>query len=135
MSWTVEFNGKSGIIEIVYVGHSTGADLRESTTKGIALTNELGVFDVLVDSTELEAPPLTDIYDLPAKQYDAEGLSRRIRIALIQPKLPSALKATEFYENACVNRGWRVRSFANRDAAIEWLIDTDSSNKPAAGDT
>ena len=97
MSWTVEFNGKSGIIEIVYVGHSTGADLRESTTKGIALTNELGVLDVLVDSTELEAPPLTDIYDLPAKQYDAEGLSRRIRIALIQPKLPSALKATEFY--------------------------------------
>ena len=135
MTSTVQYNSKLNIIEIVYTGRTTAADLTAITTKGIALTKEKDVFDVLIDVAEIElATSLIDIYNLPAKQYQAETLDHRIRISLIQPKSSKEKEAARFYETACVNRGWLVKTFPNRNDAIEWLRDGDSSNKPDAGD-
>ncbi len=42
-------------------------------------------------------------------------------------------KDAMFYEDTCRNRGWRVRVFTHRQAAIDWLTTQGSSNKPDAG--
>ncbi len=136
MTWTLEFNSVLRIIDLVYVGHVTGPEMREATTKAIALGKEKGILEVLVDGMEVDlAPSIIDLFELPDKQYLAEGKSRRSRIALVLPKSPEVKKAARFYENACVNRGWKVQSYPNRDDAIEWLKGTDPYYKSDAGDS
>ena len=64
---------------------------------------------------------LVDIFNLPTKQYLEEGADRSARVALLLPTPPKEREAVEFYETACRNRGWNVRSFDERPAAIDWL--------------
>jgi hypothetical protein len=121
MKWKLEYNETLEIIELAYRGRNTGQDLRESTSKAVALGKEQGISRFLVDATEIElSAPTFDLYDLPA-QYEAEGADRRGRLALVLPKLPKEKKDAEFYETVCNNRGWNVRSFPKPDEAIRWL--------------
>ena len=130
MTTTLEYNSKLHIIEIVHAGRTTEANLTAVTTKGIELTKEKNIFDVLIDVTEIElAASLFDIFNLPAKQYAEKALDHRIRIGLVQPKLSKEKENAQFYETACVNRGWLVKTFSNRNDAIDWLKNRDSSNK------
>jgi len=134
MTWTIEYNSNLRIIDLVIAGSLTGLDMKEVTSKLITLGKNQGVALFLVDTTDLElAPSLSRIIDLPDKQYEEEGLDRRIRLALVLPRSPKAKEAALFYETACVNRGWNVKTFPNREEAIEWLTRTDSSNKPVPG--
>jgi hypothetical protein len=135
MAWTLEHSSKLRVIELVCTGRTTGLDLREATSKAIALGKEQGSSMFLVDATEIELTASTfDLYDLPGRQYPAENLARQSHVAVVLPKRPKERKDAEFYETACVNRGWLVKLFPNRDEGIEWLTGTDSSNKPDAGD-
>jgi hypothetical protein len=131
VAWTLEYNSTLRIVEIVLAGSITGPDLQESTSKAIALSKDQGIpAAFLVDATELElAASIVDLYDLPAQQYFAEGADLRNRLALVLPQSPKARRDARFYETACVNRGWNVKSFPNRDEAIEWLTCTESSAK------
>ncbi len=135
MTWTLEYVSTLRIIELVFAGRTTGPDIKEATTKGIALTKEHGILEILIDITEMEwAASTTDVYDLPVNQYIAENFDRRSRLALVLSKLTKEKEVGLFYETVCTNYGWHVQSFPNRDEAIEWLTGTDSSNKPDAGD-
>ena len=135
MAYTLKYNRTLGIVELAYTGRYTAQESRESTAKAIALGKEHGDADALVDATEAEvAVSIIDLLDLPDRQYVAQGMNRRIRLAVVSPRLPKDHKDAKFYETACLNRGWNVRLFTSRDDAIEWLTRTDSSNKPDAGD-
>lgn len=135
MTWTVDYNSTLGLIDLVFVSNITGPDAQEATSKGIALSKEQGITNFLVDVTDMElTPSIFDLYDLPTKQYLEEGLDHRSHIAVVLPIRPKAKEATQFYETVCVNHGWRVQSFPNRDEAIEWLTGTDYSNKPDPGE-
>jgi len=135
MAYTLEYNHTLRIVELVYTGRYTAQESQESTSKAIAIGKEHGDADALVDAAEVElAVSLFDLLDLPDRQYVEEGMNRRIRVAVVPPRLLKDKKDAQFYETACLNRGWQVRLFPNRDDAIEWLTGTDSSNKPDAGD-
>jgi len=122
MTWTVDYNSTLHIIEGVFTGRATELDLKESTSKAIALSKEKGKVKFLIDATELELPAsIFGLYDLPAKQYNTEKMDHRSRFALVLPELLKEKEKVEFYKTACVNRGWHVQLFANRDKAIEWL--------------
>jgi len=129
MAWMLEYDGTLRIVDIVFSGITSGRDLQEATTKCILLAKEQGTVQFLVDAEELELfAPLVDIIDLPDKQYVVEGLERLSRVALVNPKSPKAKEAAYFYETVCINRGWNVQLFPNRDDAIEWLTNTEFSN-------
>lgn len=133
MAWIVEYNNTLRIVDVALNGSVSGPEVHELTSRAIGLLKKQGTLEVLVDTTEMEwAPPIVDIYSLPG-QYETEALDRRVRIALVAPKSSVAKQATQFYENACTNRGWLVRSFASRDEAIAWLTDANFSNKPEGG--
>lgn len=135
MAWTVAYDDTLRAISVKLFGSLDGSELHGLTSAAIALQKEQGILDVLVDAIELEfPPPLVDIYDLPAEQYIAEHLTRKVRIAVVLPKVPHAREAAQFYETVCRNRGWSVRSFLSRDEAAAWLQGAGSPNKPDAGD-
>jgi hypothetical protein len=135
MTQILGYKSKLRIIELVYTGNTTGLDLRESTSKAIALDKEKGSLKFLVDATEIElTASIFDLYDLPARHYHEENLDRQSHVAVILPKRPKEQKDAQFYETACVNRGWFVKLVSNREEGIDWLMGTDSSNKTNTDD-
>ena len=125
---TVEYNSALDVIEIVHAGLTSAEDLRKTTTMAIALINERGVLDVLLDATTIDLrASLVDVYNLPAEDYEAEKLDRRACVGLVLPESKKGREFAEFYETACSNRGWNVRSFSSRDEAINWLKGGDSA--------
>jgi hypothetical protein len=62
-----------------------------------------------------------DIYDFPNKQYNEEGSNRGVRMALIMPNSSKAMALAEFFVTVCLNRGWMVKEFTDRQRAIDWL--------------
>ena len=122
MTWKVEYNSQLGFIEIALSGNVSGSDMRESASQAISLSHEHGVTEFLVDASKQEkADTITDIHELP-QQYAEEGADPVSRVAYIRPISPDQQEIAQFYENVCVNRGWRLRSFTNYRNAIQWLL-------------
>ena len=122
MTWKVEYNSQLGFIEIALSGNVSGSDMRESASQAISLSHEHGVTEFLVDASKQEkADTITDIHELP-QQYAEEGADPVSRVAYIRPISPDQQEIAQFYENVCVNRGWRLRSFTKYRNAIQWLL-------------
>ncbi len=122
MSWEVKFDAEQKIVEAICRGATSGQDMREMTSKCISLADKKGTLGFLIDARDVEfLASLTEIYNIPAKQFLNEGLCRSSRIALIQPGSEKSRFAARFFENACRNRNWNVRLFPCREDAIEWL--------------
>ena len=122
MTWKLEYNSKLGIIESVLSGNVSGSDMREITSQSVSLSHEHGVTRFLVDASNQEqAGTVTDIYELP-RQYTEESVDRLGYLAYVRPILPDLQKLAQFFENVCVNRGWRMESFTNYRDAIGWLL-------------
>ena len=127
MPYDLKYNGNLRIIELVHTGILSGKDLQKCTEEGIALQMEHGVYAILIDTIDLESVAnIADLYYLP-RQYDEGKASRSTRIALVTPRDPAAQGFTQFYDNVCNNRGWRVQPFDTRDEAVEWLTSNESS--------
>lgn len=131
MAWQYKENSTIHIVEVIYTGKTTADDLRESTSELITLEKEKGLNRFLIDPTEMTFfATLMDIYDLPAKQYLEEGADKSGRVALILPPPSKEKEVVQFYETVCMNRGWNVQVFSERQEAIDWLIPDVSSDKP-----
>jgi hypothetical protein len=130
MAYTLEYNRKLQIVELVCTGRYTSQESLESTTKAIALGKENGDANALVDASEAEFNmSVVDFLILPEREYVEQDMNRRIRVALVPPTGTKDKEDARFYETVCVNRGWKVRIFSSRDAAIEWLTEKDSPIK------
>lgn len=124
MAWSWRSLESLGIVEAVYQGEVSAAELQESASTAIELEKSQGQRRFLVDCSNIRLSPstsLADIYNLPAVQYEAEGADREAAIAVFAPAESSEFDAIQFYETACVNRNWNVKLFLDRDEAIEWL--------------
>jgi hypothetical protein len=121
--WTVEYNEELGIVELRLDGRLSGAELQESAASRIALGQEHGVTKFLIDAQELIAPrsATMSIYDIAANTYAKSNQRRDTRIAVIVPTAPGSEWIVQFYEDLCVNRGWRVHMSDDRVSALAWL--------------
>ena len=125
MPWEVNHNPSLQAVELSLTGAVSGEDLRDGTMQGIRRALELGVSRGLIDAGEQEqTASMLELLDMPAL-YEAEGLPRRIRIALVVPRRVELHEVAEFYETICLNRGWMVHRAASREEAIEWLTDRE----------
>jgi len=125
MSWTVQPDRKLGIVDVRLEGDYTADELRQCTTQAFQLGQEMGTIRYLVDASALVvAPPVVDILKLPAREYARLGLDRQSRIAITLPANQEARAAAQFYETACLNRGWNVKLLPDRGAATQWLLAT-----------
>jgi hypothetical protein len=123
MSWNANHNQILNIVELVFTSLTTAQDLKEATSKCIALGKENETNRFLVNAEELELlAPLVDIYDLPDKQYIAEQADRFSRIAVVLPRSSQAKEAVQFYETVCMNRGWAAKIVSTRQDAVDWLV-------------
>ena len=136
MTWSYKQNITLQIIEVTFSGSTSSLDLQDSTSKLIALEKEIDLNKFLIDTREMKFNgSLVDIFNLPAEQYEKEGADRNGRIAVIQPDEPKEREVVRFYETACVNRGWNVRIFSDRQPAINWLTLSNDSHDSTTADS
>ena len=133
MTWKIEYNDELQIVMLTYAGEITGEAIKAAAAARIAMGEKMGVTKYLIDTmkTQVGSSATFDIYDVPSKIYPDKDVDRTSIIAVIKPELPMATKMVEFYEDACVNRGWLVRTFEDRDSAIKWLQEEFSPQSPA----
>jgi hypothetical protein len=122
MAWSVTYNPALDVIEELFCGQVTAAEFREAVSKRISLEKETGSSKILNDVSDVEVDAsIMDIYDFPNKQYNEEGSNRGVRMALIMPNSSKAMALAEFFVTVCLNRGWMVKEFTDRQRAIDWL--------------
>lgn len=109
------------VIEVLYTGAVTEADLAESFASALALAQQHDVWHVVTDNSGLtEAPTVVDLYEV-VQALDAVGRLGEFREAVIPAPGPDGSRSVRFYEDACVNRGLNVRGCATREEALAWL--------------
>jgi hypothetical protein len=128
--WSATYNAKLGVVEIVYEGTATRADLIAENEQSFALAREKNTRRFLIDLTDYESSLSTmALFDVAVSHKD-EPL--RPRAAVIQPTAGKAKEDAAFYETVCRNRGFDFRIFSARADAIKWLL-ADASTGPQRG--
>lgn len=121
MAWKVELDAEHGFIHTVYSGIVTKNDILASMTETLKMLSGKGPQKFLsewIDATSTLST--TDIFTIPG-EWEAAEASKGSVLALVVQKDVKSLRDAKFYENTCVNRGWRVRIFTQRNDAIKWL--------------
>ena len=122
MAWSIHHDLDSCILEIRYTGENSMDDLKESTSRAIAETKEHDITRIIVDVTEVKLPfETSELIQLPGGQYVLEHARRDSYVAVVMPNSHRERNMARFYENACRNRGWHVKTFAGRESALQWL--------------
>ena len=86
MSCEVKYIKSLDCVEYIFTGANSGQDIKNATSQGIATGREYGTLNYLVDLTQLEfIGSIVPLLDLSAKQYEAENLIRRSKIAIVLP--------------------------------------------------
>lgn len=120
MTWNIKFNSKFKFIELSYVGLVSPAELNEALLAAAALSKEKQTLDFFADCSELAGGhSIMDLYAL-ISLFESTGV-RGLKEAIIFPSLQATIEDVKFYETACLNRGYNVRVFANRQEALTWL--------------
>jgi hypothetical protein len=123
MVWQVDLDSDAQIVVLTYNGLVTGPELQEAAAARIDYGKRTGIDKYIIDAAEMIAPQSTiiDLLDIPNEMYDKKQMPRNSLIAVIRPRNPASAWIAEFYENASVLRGWRVRTVADYSAAVHWL--------------
>lgn len=123
MSWDVRLIEGLQIVKLTIAGRVNGQELLDAATARIDFGMEHNATQFIIDATDMDAPEstLTAVHDIPTRVYSEKNFDRRCQIAVIAPIKPESGWITRFYEDICVNRGWRVATFSNLDNAVNWL--------------
>ncbi len=123
MGWKVDFINDLHIVELILSGELSGEELQASAAARIAAGEKHGVTEFIINARDLVAPRAATmaVYDIPARLYPEKNMPREARIAVVIPVAPDSDWIVQFYEDLCVNRGWRVFMAPDRDSALSWL--------------
>jgi hypothetical protein len=88
----------------------------------IALAKETNSNRFLTDATQANLKvSVLGLYDLP-ELYQDHDLRRPVFIAVLTPTSEAGKRLIDFYETVCLNRGWTVGIFGERQEALDWLL-------------
>lgn len=128
MAWRLEYRDDLGIVVLTYTGRVSGEDIQAAAAARIDLGKEKGASKFLIDTREVETDESAtlSIYEIPDRIYPEKQFERTSRIAILGPKSMLTREMVAFFENACVNRGWLVKTFQEHPEAVAWLgLDTE----------
>lgn len=122
MPYTVDYDADQGLITVANTGVMSRAEYHDQITQCKTLADEHDVKRFLVDDLKLEPSlKLMEIYDF-TDLYEKLGVDATSRIAVLARPDPAKQHKFDFYETICQNRGFSVKLFADRDAALTWLM-------------
>jgi len=123
VTWSLgEINPSNPILEVRYSGVLDQHELTEAFTAATELAQQSNVWRILADCTDLQGGhSVINLYEIVSKLAALEG-SRSLREALVRPANSQVAELVSFYETTSLNRGMTMRTFDDRESAIEWLL-------------
>ena len=121
MALTFTYNADLCIVEITCKGMVSSNELKTEQAPIFALAEEHNTDMFLLDLTNYESS-LSPVDILGGVSSYSDKTTMQIRIAVVAPISEEARQDAQFYETVCVNRGWNARVFAERQEAIDWLV-------------
>lgn len=122
MAYNLKLIKDRRIIEIMNSGEITNEDMITQTQEVIKLQHEKNIFSILTDFAEVKVDVnFSDVFQFP-ELYEQMGMDRRSKIAVFVSDVEIKTEELHFYETICLNRGWIIKIFLNKNEAIEWLL-------------
>jgi hypothetical protein len=125
MPWEARYLAQERLVETVYSGVIGARELRDAVEATARLGVENRAARFLGDLSGLQSGhSIVDLSEVVGR-LEALGITRNMREALLVPgpATPDAVERARFYETACRNRGWNIRIFTERAAALAWLAE------------
>lgn len=123
MTWTIVNNPDHQYVEGIFKGKTSWQDMKELTAECISIQRKQGTRYFLINTLEmLSTASIADVFQLPAHEYEQQGVNRETKIALVYSPVGESSDLATFYETACINRGWQARCFTNEQDAICWFV-------------
>ena len=121
MAFSIAYVEEVGVVEMVFRGTVTPADVDAAMTEAGTVGAENLSNRFLVDSREM--PAGGSAFDVLALAELLAALPPGVidREAVLLSDDAAAADQMEFFETACRNRGLDVRVFQDRDEALGWL--------------
>lgn len=121
MAWAANYNHDQNLVELIYKGTVSPADLHEALLAAAKLARENNSILFLADCTDMEGGhSVIDLYGL-ISLYESVGLQLKMKEALLLPSMKSPKEDVKFYETACLNKGFNVKVFSQKEKALIWL--------------
>jgi hypothetical protein len=109
------------LVRLTISGPVDGATLEQAFGGALATCAEHDVWRVLTDLREMSAGhSVVDLFGLVTSMAEL-GIAAKLREALLPGSDPGTRELAGFFETAAVNRGLRVRVFADEADAVAWL--------------
>lgn len=117
-------------VEATFEGPIAPTELMEAVLECLAAARRIGTPNFFADCTALlPGQSAFDIYHL-VQGYEALGVERTMREAVLVPAGTATEQDLAFYETVASNRGYCVRVFVDRDQALGWLLEADRRATP-----
>ena len=130
MAWTFETKDGDQLLEVIFQGVHDAEQLRAATFEIVDTLIAKGILRLVLNCYDAHFNvPTVNVYQLP-ELYDAKGLSRQVRAAVVRPHDGYHVEIFEFYEDVCRNRGYFVQLFDDADSAYEWLRSEGPTERP-----
>ncbi len=110
-----------GVVESVYSGEVSPQEQQRNILLAVATAKERGVHRFFTDLSAMRNGPSPGELIAAVELFDSLGIPRTAREALVPPPGSATFADVQFYEDACQNRGWNMRIFPDRPAALAWL--------------
>lgn len=121
MPFKIEIQPNPERLEVKYYGKVTDDEFRAAIKEFVEKKGGSKYLLVLTDCLEIDiGPTVLDVYER-INMYEKMGIDTETKEAILIPANQVVTQNVKFYETACMNRGYNVRIFENREAAIEWL--------------
>ncbi|MBX7059029.1 MAG: STAS/SEC14 domain-containing protein [Leptospirales bacterium] len=123
MPYTVTYLNEWQVVQIAYEGEVSPADLEAALYQAAALAQEHGTEKFLADCSLMEGGhSVTDLFST-VHSLDEAKISHQMKEAIVFDPASTMAQYISFYETAAMNRGYNVRLFSDRSAALAWLKD------------
>ncbi len=125
MPWNINENKDNYILELFLHGQVDFDELVQARTQIARLCRENNYRHVLVDTSEAEVSPdtsITSLFKFGTDVLENANMPMGTKTAVLIPCDTKSGKDWTFLKNVEANRGYIIQSFANRDKAMEWLL-------------
>ncbi|MBL8016696.1 MAG: hypothetical protein JNK43_05445 [Ignavibacteria bacterium] len=122
MPFKINVSESNDYICLNYHGSITNTELTDSIIGCQEIYKKTGLSLFLADCTNMLAEhSILDIFS-KVDSFESLEMKKDFKEAIIITKDSESLDKLNFYETACLNRGYNVRIFENKEDALKWLL-------------
>ncbi len=122
MPFKIKVSESNDYICLDYNGSVTNAELTDSISACQELYKASGISLFLADCTNMLAEhSILDIFS-KVDSFQSLEMKKDFKEAIIITKDSESRDKLNFYETACLNRGYRVKIFEDKPSALAWLL-------------